>query len=129
MLILNQHQLQTVLAEYVDHYNTHRPHRSLRQAAPLKPLPTAAADDNIRILRRDRLGGLIHEYSQAAWHDRSYRPPQADRHGRIPGPPTGDRPRSLGDQPPPLWVRPRADLVVGSSTTEGESAVGFEVDM
>jgi hypothetical protein len=66
MLILNQHQLQTVLAEYVDHYNTHRPHRSLRQAAPLKPLPTAAADDNIRILRRDRLGGLIHEYSQAA---------------------------------------------------------------
>jgi transposase InsO family protein len=66
MLITNQHQLQTVLAEYVDHYNTHRPHRSLRQAAPLKPLPTAAADDNIRILRRDRLGGLIHEYSQAA---------------------------------------------------------------
>jgi hypothetical protein len=66
MLITNQHQLQTVLAEYVDHYNTHRPHRSLRQAAPLNPLPTAAAGDNIRILRRDRLGGLIHEYSQAA---------------------------------------------------------------
>jgi transposase InsO family protein len=65
-LILNQRQLQTVLAEYVDHYNTHRPHRSLDQAAPQQPLPAAAPHDNIRVLRQDRLGGLIHEYAQAA---------------------------------------------------------------
>ncbi|MFC6019883.1 integrase core domain-containing protein [Plantactinospora solaniradicis] len=66
MLIINQRQLQAALTEYVDHYNTHRPHRSLGQAAPLKPLPTTTPADNIHTLRRDRLGGLIHEYSQAA---------------------------------------------------------------
>jgi transposase InsO family protein len=66
MLILNQRQLQAALTEYVDHYNTHRPHRSLDQAAPLRPLPADTPSDNIRVLRRDRLGGLIHEYAQAA---------------------------------------------------------------
>ncbi|MBV8994760.1 MAG: transposase, partial [Pseudonocardiales bacterium] len=39
MLILNQRQLETVLAEYVAHFNTHRPHRTLDQAAPLRALP------------------------------------------------------------------------------------------
>ena len=39
MLILNQRQLGTVLAQYVAHFNTHRPHRTLDQAAPLQPLP------------------------------------------------------------------------------------------
>jgi hypothetical protein len=31
--------LMTVLREYEDFYNTHRPHRTLMQAAPLRPLP------------------------------------------------------------------------------------------
>jgi hypothetical protein len=66
MLVISQRQLQAALTEYVDHYNTHRSHRSLDQAAPLRPLPTARPGDNIRVLRRDRLGGLIHEYAQAA---------------------------------------------------------------
>jgi transposase InsO family protein len=43
MLILNRHQLEAVLAEYVAHFNTHRPHRTLNQAAPLQPLPTPAS--------------------------------------------------------------------------------------
>jgi putative transposase len=51
--------------EYVDHYNAHRFHRSLHQAAALRPLPSPATDD-VRVTRRDRLGGLIHEYAQAA---------------------------------------------------------------
>jgi transposase InsO family protein len=34
MLIIGRRQLQAALAEYLDHYNTHRPHRSLDQAAP-----------------------------------------------------------------------------------------------
>jgi putative transposase len=42
MLILNQRQLHVALTEFVDHYNTHRPHRSLGQAAPLRPLPALA---------------------------------------------------------------------------------------
>ena len=29
-------------------------------------LPHPAGEDNIRVLRRDRLGGLIHEYTEAA---------------------------------------------------------------
>ena len=59
MLITGEHHLNLVLGEYVDHYNTHRPHRALRQSPP-------AAGASIRVLRRDRLGGLIHEYSQVA---------------------------------------------------------------
>jgi hypothetical protein len=38
-LVWNQRHLMTVLREYEDFYNTHRPHRALKQAAPLRPLP------------------------------------------------------------------------------------------
>jgi putative transposase len=43
MLIFTRRQLQAVLAEYVDHYNGHRPHRSLDQTAPLSTPPVAPA--------------------------------------------------------------------------------------
>ncbi|MGH3672841.1 MAG: integrase core domain-containing protein [Pseudonocardiaceae bacterium] len=66
MLILNRRQLEAVLAEYVAHFNAHRPHRTLNQAAPLQPLPPPASPSQLHIRRRDRLGGLIHEYSQVA---------------------------------------------------------------
>jgi putative transposase len=66
MLILNRRQLEAVLAEYVAHFNTHRPHRTLNQAAPLQPLPPPASPSQLRVRRQDRLGGLIHEYSQVA---------------------------------------------------------------
>jgi hypothetical protein len=35
MLIMNRRHLERVLAEYVDHFNTHRPHRSLISARPM----------------------------------------------------------------------------------------------
>jgi putative transposase len=35
MLILNARHLRRVLTEYENHFNTHRPHRALAQAAPL----------------------------------------------------------------------------------------------
>ena len=66
MLILNRRHRETVLAEYVAHFNDHRPHRTLNQAAPLQPLPPPASPSQLRLRRRDRLGELIHEYSQAA---------------------------------------------------------------
>ena len=47
------------------HFNTHRPHRSLGQAAPLRALPQPDTTD-ITVIRRDRLGGAIHEYRQVA---------------------------------------------------------------
>ena len=66
ILITGRRHLHHVLSEYADHYNTHRPHRALSQRPPDGKIPVAPADDNIRVRRRDRLGGLIHEYSQVA---------------------------------------------------------------
>jgi len=66
-LIWNQRHLMTVLREYEDFYNTHRPHRTLNQAAPLRPLPDGVTDlDHLRLRRRDRAGGVIHEYRLVA---------------------------------------------------------------
>jgi Integrase core domain len=66
-LIWNQRHLMTVLREYEDFYNTHRPHRTLNQAAPLRPLPDRVTDlDHFRVRRRDRAGGVIHEYRLVA---------------------------------------------------------------
>jgi putative transposase len=66
ILILGRRHLETVLSDYVMHYNQHRPHRSLGQVPPLgavpPPLPAASAP----VMRLDRLGGLIHEYAQVA---------------------------------------------------------------
>jgi transposase InsO family protein len=66
-LIWNQRQLLTMLRESEDFYNTHRPHRALKQAAPLRPLPDTVADlGQFRVQRRDRAGGVIHEYRLVA---------------------------------------------------------------
>ncbi|HEU0127616.1 MAG TPA: integrase core domain-containing protein, partial [Pseudonocardiaceae bacterium] len=66
VLILNRRRLEHVLAEYAVHFNEHRPHRTLHHAAPLKPLPPPASQSVFGLRRRDRLGGLIHEYTQVA---------------------------------------------------------------
>jgi putative transposase len=63
ILILNAAHLRKVLTEYEDHFNVHRPHRALNQASPLRPLPDPV-DADIRVIRRNRLGGLIREYAQ-----------------------------------------------------------------
>ena len=66
ILILNQRHAAAVLAEYERHFNEHRPHRALRQAAPLQPLPDPQPTHDFRVCRRDRLGGVLHEYTQVA---------------------------------------------------------------
>ena len=66
MLILNRRHLTAMLTEYVAHYNHHRPHRALSQAAPLKSLPPPASPSQRHLRRRDLLDGLIHEYTQVA---------------------------------------------------------------
>src|SRR5690349_14497988 len=55
MLITGPRHLTVVLQEYIEHYNTHRPHRSLHQQPPTGTTspPSRAA---VRPLRRDRLG-------------------------------------------------------------------------
>jgi len=68
LLISSRRQLERVLRIYVDHYNTHRPHRALGLEAPTpRPrlrLVSPGLPDQLH--RRDRLGGLIHEYTRAA---------------------------------------------------------------
>jgi putative transposase len=65
LLISGRRHLATVLREFVDHYNTHRPHRSLDQHPPAGRTPPSSGA-TVRPIRRDRLGGLIHEYVQVA---------------------------------------------------------------
>jgi len=66
-LIWNQRHLMIVLREYEDFYNTRRPHRTLNQATPLRALPDRVTDlDQFRVQRRDRAGGVIHEYRLVA---------------------------------------------------------------
>jgi transposase InsO family protein len=65
LLITGRRHLAAVLREYMRHYNSHRPHRSLDQRPPVGDAPPRSGG-TIRVLRRDRLGSLIHEYVQVA---------------------------------------------------------------
>jgi putative transposase len=72
LLILGRRHLEHVVCVYAKHYNEHRPHRSLAQQPPLaKPPPMRRRPSREpphldRLRRRDRLGGLLHEYELAA---------------------------------------------------------------
>jgi putative transposase len=67
LLILRRGPLEQALEEYVAHYNRARPHRALELRAPLaqghRARPTRPVE---ALIRRDRLGGLIHEYEPLA---------------------------------------------------------------
>jgi putative transposase len=69
-LIWNQTHLLHALREYERHHNHHRPHRGISNARPLHPLPQPITDPDqlarLDVRRRDRIGGIIHEYRQAA---------------------------------------------------------------
>jgi len=65
VLIVGRRHLEAVLREYLEHYNAHRPHRGLGLKAPAGE-PAVFPSASRRIHRRDRLGGLIHEYHRAA---------------------------------------------------------------
>jgi putative transposase len=70
MLVWNQAHLLQALHKYERHYNAHRPHRGIANARPLHPLPAPITDPDtitaLNIRRRNRLGGIIHEYEHAA---------------------------------------------------------------
>lgn len=62
VLVWGRGHLERVLRGYVHHYNAERPHRGLELGCPLRrPTPTPTGGCGV-VGRRDRLGGLIHEY-------------------------------------------------------------------
>lgn len=69
-VIWNQRHLLHALREFERHYNEHRPHQGIANARPLRPLPKPLADPEeiarLDLRRHDRLGGILHEYEQAA---------------------------------------------------------------
>ena len=68
LLILNTRHLERTLTVFVDHYNRHRPHRSSDLVPPNGRPATEkwSGSHALAIRRRDRLGGLLHEYERAA---------------------------------------------------------------
>jgi transposase InsO family protein len=68
LLIVNERHPRQVLTDYLRHYNTARPHRTLGQLAPAqagtRPPQINLAEHRVR--RKQVLGGLTHEYQIAA---------------------------------------------------------------
>jgi putative transposase len=69
-LIWNQRHLIRALREVGQFCNGHRPHQGIANARPLHPLPMPITDPGqiarLDIRRRERLGGILHEYEHAA---------------------------------------------------------------
>jgi hypothetical protein len=67
LLVLGPRHWEQVLEEYVAHYHTGRPHRVLQLQAPVAHRqPTWPTRPVEAVVRRDRLGVLIHEYEPLA---------------------------------------------------------------
>ncbi|WP_336203845.1 integrase core domain-containing protein [Nonomuraea sp. LPB2021202275-12-8] len=68
-LLWNERHLRHALREYERFYNQHRALQALDQAAPLRTVPDPITDPtriiDLNVRRRDRLGGVLHEYSHA----------------------------------------------------------------
>jgi putative transposase len=70
LLIVGRRHLEHVLRIYAQHYNRERPHRALHLRAPeprpASPDQAASKPQPLQVIRRDLLGGLIHEYDIAS---------------------------------------------------------------
>ena len=68
-LIWNQAHLLHALPEFEQSCNAHRPHQGIANTRPLPALPPPLPElpaTSLDIRRRDRLGGILHEYQHAA---------------------------------------------------------------
>jgi hypothetical protein len=69
-LIWNQRHLLHVLREFEQFYDSHRPHRGIANVRPLRALPLLIPEvtvvGRLHVRKRDRLGGILHEYRHAA---------------------------------------------------------------
>jgi putative transposase len=67
LLIFSPRHLEQVLRIYIRHYNRQRPQRALHLQTPEQDeLKKTPRPEGGRVRRRDRLGGLLHEYYEAA---------------------------------------------------------------
>jgi putative transposase len=66
LLVVGRRHLERILREYLTHYNGERPHRAFALAPPTRELQEPRGSPPTEILRRDVLGGLIHEYRAVA---------------------------------------------------------------
>ena len=65
-IIWNRRQLNKLVVDYIDHYNTHRPHRSLDQRPPVATDPPDQPDRHLQVVKTAPFDGLINEYRNAA---------------------------------------------------------------
>jgi transposase InsO family protein len=66
-MIWNRQQLERLVVDYIEHYNTHRPHRSLQQRPPTRQdSPRAENRAPPDVIRSSRCDGLLNEYRNAA---------------------------------------------------------------
>ena len=65
-IIWNRRQLNKLVVDYIDHDNTHRPHRSLDQRPPVATDPPDQPDRHLQVVKTARCDGLINEYRNAA---------------------------------------------------------------
>ena len=65
LLVFGRRDLEQILRGYVAHFNAERPHRAL-ELVPPAGAPRSRGSPASSVLRRDVLGGLIHEYYTAA---------------------------------------------------------------
>ncbi|MCP5026261.1 MAG: transposase [Actinomycetia bacterium] len=64
----NHRQLERLVVDYIEHYNEHRPHRSLHQRPPQgsERDPTQTPPPPKQVIKTTRCNGLINEYERAA---------------------------------------------------------------
>lgn len=63
LLVIDERHLRRILEEYIEHYNSARPHRALGLSPPVVGNSTFPVGP---VVRHERLGGLIHEYARVA---------------------------------------------------------------
>ena len=64
-VVWNQRQLKKLVVDYIDHYNTHRPHRSRHQLPSVATDVADQPDSHLQVVRTARCDGLINEYRNA----------------------------------------------------------------
>jgi transposase InsO family protein len=116
LLILNRRQLERVQRVYVDHYNRQRPHRAFDLRTPEPDERPERSSRNDEIHRRDRLGGLIHEYYRTAARGAT----------RIMAPFTVPRGRALGPGRASSAEPPRSRTAAATSASTCSARPGHD---